>query len=77
MYLKKGSVILITDKNYIYEYVVCDTKIAYDTETYLISDVLAADRGRAVITLMTCYYSSKTGKRYFVIGEFVRKYPYG
>lgn len=76
MYLKKGSVIVITDKNYIYEYVVCDMKIAYDTETFLISDQLASQKGRPVITLMTCYYSSKTGKRYFVIGEFVRKYPY-
>lgn len=76
MYLKKGSLIFITDKNYIYEYVVCDTKIAYDTETYLISDHLAVQKGRPVITLMTCYYSSKTGKRYFVIGEFVKKYPY-
>ncbi|MEL7570761.1 MAG: class A sortase [Eubacteriaceae bacterium] len=76
MYIKKGCVILITDKNYIYEYVVCDMKIVYDTETFLISDQLASQKGRPVITLMTCYYSSKTGKRYFVIGEFVRKYPY-
>lgn len=76
MYIKKGSVILITDKRYIYEYVVSDTKIAYDTETYLISDQLAERKSKPLITLMTCYYSSKTGKRYFVIGEFVRKYPY-
>lgn len=76
MYIKKGSAILITDKSYIYEYVVCDTKIAYDSETFLISDQLAAQKGGPIITLMTCYYSSKTGKRYFVIGEFVKKYPY-
>ena len=76
MYLKKGSLILITDKNYVYEYAVCDTKIAYDTDTYMISDLLASQKGKPIITLMTCYYSSKTGKRYFVIGEFIRKYPY-
>ena len=25
---------------------------------------------------MTCYYSSKTGKRYFVLGDLVKNYPY-
>jgi len=76
MYIKKGSVILITDKSFIYEYIVYDIKVTDDTHSVMLSDKYAIQRGKPIITLMTCYYSSKTGKRYFVLGEFARKFKY-
>lgn len=76
MNIKKGSIIFITDKKYIYKYRVCDTCVTHDTKVGMISDAKSIEKGKPIITLMTCYYSSKTGKRYFVIGEYVTKYDY-
>ena len=33
------------------------------------------EQGKPIISLMTCYYSSKTGKRFFALGELVDEYP--
>lgn len=76
MNIKIGDIILITDKTDIYEYKVYQTKVVKDDEIIMITDEIARTRGKPVISLMTCYYSSKTGKRYFVIGEYVNKYPF-
>ena len=62
MDVKIDDVIKITDKN--------------DTAIYMIKNEEAQKRGNPIISLMTCYYSSKTGKRYFVLGDLVKTYPY-
>ncbi|EFM40109.1 sortase family protein [[Eubacterium] yurii subsp. margaretiae ATCC 43715] len=76
MDVKVGDIIRVTDKVNIYEYEVYDTVIINDTALYMIDDDRAVNRGNNIISLMTCYYSSKTGKRYFVLGDFVKKVPY-
>ena len=76
MDVKIGDKIRITDKYKIYEYQVYDTKTVNDDALDMISDDVATKRGKPVISLMTCYFSSSTGKRYFVIGELVDTYPY-
>lgn len=76
MDIKEGSIIKLTDKKTVYEYVVYETLILQDTSTEMIDDSKSVERGRPIITLMTCYFSSKTGKRFFAIGELAHEYPY-
>ncbi|MPW24658.1 sortase [Alkalibaculum sp. M08DMB] len=76
MDIKKGSIIKITDKKIVYEYSVYNTAVVSDTNLAMISDNKSNQRGTPIISLMTCYYSSKTGKRFFALGELVKEYPY-
>lgn len=76
MDVQVGDPIRITNKKTIYEYTVYEVKVVPDDALYIIDDKVAALYGKPVISLMTCYYSSKTGKRYFVLGELTKTYPY-
>lgn len=76
MDVKVGDPIRITNKKTIYEYTVYEVKVVPDDALYIIDDKVAKQKGAPVISLMTCYYSSKTGKRYFVMGELTKTYPY-
>ena len=76
MDVKVGDIIRVTDKVNIYEYKVYDTVTIDDKALYMIDDERALIHGNNIISLMTCYYSSNTGKRYFVLGDFVKKSPY-
>lgn len=76
MDIKKEDRIKITDKKTIFEYRVYKILVVEDTKTDIIEDKEEKVRGKPVISLMTCYYSSKTGKRYFVLGELRDQYPY-
>lgn len=76
MDIKIDDIIKVTNKSKIYEYKVYQTKTVDDTAIYMISNKEAEKRGNPIISLMTCYYSSKTGKRYFVLGDLVKSYPY-
>lgn len=76
MDVKVGDPIRITNKKTIYEYTVYEVKVVPDDALYIIDDKVAEQKGAPVISLMTCYYSSKTGKRYFVMGELTKTYPY-
>lgn len=71
-----GSLVKITDKEYIYEYEIYDTKVVLDTDLYMLDDNRWEKRGKPIISLMSCYYTSKNGKRFFALGELVEKYPY-
>lgn len=63
-----GSEILVSDGFYLYKYVTTNTYIVDDTKT----DMIDINKyPNPTISLMTCYYSSKTGKRFFAIGELV------
>jgi sortase A len=76
MDVKKGDVIRLTDNETIYEYIAYEVKTVPDTAVYIIEDREAKNRGNAILSLMTCYYSSSTGKRYFVMADFKTSYPY-
>lgn len=63
-----GSEILVSDGFYLYKYVTTNTYIVDDTKT----DMIDINKySNPTISLMTCYYSSNTGKRFFAIGELV------
>lgn len=76
MSIQNGSDVYLNDKNFIYHYRIYETKIALDSEIHLISDKLSEKKGNSVVSLMTCYKTSKSGKRFFAFGELISKYPY-
>ncbi|WP_113920642.1 class A sortase [Alkalibaculum bacchi] len=76
MDIKEGSTIYMTDKKTMYEYIVYKIEIVQDTAIEMLSDDRSNEREKPIASLMTCYYSSKTGKRFFAIGELVDQYPY-
>lgn len=71
-----GSQVKTTDKEYIYEYIIYDTKIVSETDLYMLDHMRAEERGKPILSLMSCYFTSKNGKRFFALGELVDKYPY-
>lgn len=76
MKIKYGDIIKLTNKKNIYEYKVVKTMKVKEDRTDLIGDgLLGQYDGRAIVSLMTCYYDVE-GYRYFVIGSFSRLYPY-
>lgn len=76
MDIQIGSKVKITDKKNIYEYEIYDTVIVPDTSFYMLEDERAKERGKPIISLMTCYYTSKNGKRFFALGELIDEYTY-
>lgn len=76
MDVKIGDGVYITDKETVYEYKIYDTVIVEDTAMYMLEDNESLKREKPIISLMTCYYSSKSGKRFFALGELVDEYPY-
>lgn len=76
MDIKNGSIIKLSNKITVYEYMVYETFVVPDTQINMISDNIATKKGKSVISLMTCYHSSRTGKRFFALGELVKEYPY-
>lgn len=75
MDIEVGNIVYITDKNQIYEYEIYDIVVVPDTAMYMIEDSEAEKKGRPIISLMTCYHTSKTGKRFFALGELIDQYP--
>ncbi len=74
MDIKIGSVVTITDKKNIYKYKIYDTVVVPDTAMEMLSDEIAEEKDKPIISLMTCYYSSKTGKRFFALGELYEEW---
>lgn len=76
MKIKDGDIIKLTNKKNIYEYQVFKSMKVKDDRIDLIGDgMMSQSDGRAMISLMTCYYDEE-GYRYFVFGKFNRLYPY-
>lgn len=71
-----GTLVNITDKKTIYEYEIYDIQVVEDTAFYMLDQNRAKKRGKPIISLMTCYYTSKNGKRFFALGELTNEYPY-
>ena len=76
MDIQVGSKVIISDKKNIYEYKTYDTVVVPDNAMDMIEDEKAEKKGKPIISLMTCYHSSRTGKRFFALGELVNKYPF-
>lgn len=75
MDIEVGSTVYITDKKIVYEYKIYDAIVVPDTAMDMLDNRRADERGKPIISLMTCYYSSKTEKRFFALGELVDEYP--
>lgn len=75
MDIQIGTIVYITDKETIFEYEIYDTVVVPDTAMEMLDNEKSEKRGKPIISLMTCYYSSKTGKRFFALGELVDEYP--
>lgn len=71
MDIEIGTSIYITNGEEIYEYRVYDTLVVADTEIEMLSDKKSDEIGKPIISLMTCYFSSDTGKRFFALGKLV------
>ncbi|WP_313758072.1 class A sortase [Tissierella sp.] len=74
MDIEIGSIVYITDKETIYEYTIYDTVVVSDTAMEMLDNKRAEEKGKPIISLMTCYYSSNTGKRFFALGELTDEY---
>lgn len=69
--INNGSLMYITDKYKIYVYKVYNQITVDETALDMIEDGIAIDRGKPVLSLMTCYLNGESGKRIFVQGELV------
>lgn len=76
MDIEKDTIVKITDKETIYKYKIYKTSLVPDTSIHLLDHEVAEKHGKPVISLMSCYYTSKNGKRFFAFGELIDKYPY-
>lgn len=70
MRVQKFDSVYLTDKEYVYEYVVTDTFIVPPTEGQVIDD----SQGEGIITLITCSDPAGTN-RWIVRGKFMKSYP--
>lgn len=75
MDIEIGTIVYITDKETIYEYTIYDNVVVPDTAMDMLHNKKSDERGKPIISLMTCYYSSNTGKRFFALGELTKEYP--
>lgn len=75
MDIQVGTIVYITDKKTIYEYEIYDLVVVPDTAMEMLDNKRSDEREKPIISLMTCYYSSKTEKRFFALGELVNEYP--
>lgn len=46
-----------------------------NTALDMLLDEKADERGKPILSLMTCYYTSKNGTRFFALGELAKRYP--
>lgn len=74
MDIEVDTIVYVSDGEKVYEYKTYETSVVPDSKIEMISDVKADEAGKPVISLMTCYFSSKTGKRFFAMGELVNQY---
>lgn len=76
MDIELDTIVMLVDKEMVYEYKIYDKVIVDETDFYMIEQQQSKKRGVPIVSLMTCYYTSKNGKRFFALGELVNEYPY-
>ncbi len=74
MDIEIGTKVYISDGEKIYVYQIYDTVVVPDTAIEMLSDEKSDEKGKPIISLMTCYFSSSTGKRFFALGELIDEY---
>ena len=74
MDIELDTMVYISDGEKVYEYEIYETLVVPDTAIEMISDEKADEVGKPLISLMTCYFTSKSGQRFFALGELVDKY---
>ena len=74
MDIELDTMVYVSDGKKMYEYKIYETLVVPDTALEMISDDKADEVGKPVISLMTCYFTSKSGKRFFALGELVDEY---
>lgn len=76
--LRAGDDIYISDKKDTYHYKVYASDIVPATSLHLITDQIAEEHGKPIISLMNCSYNANIGDydRLFVFGELVEVTPY-
>ena len=74
MDIELDTMVYVSDGKKMYEYEIYETLVVPDTALEMISDDKADEVGKPVISLMTCYFTSKSGKRFFALGELVDEY---
>lgn len=75
--IELDTIVMLVDKEKVYEYKIYDKVIVGETDFYMIEQEQSKKRGVPIVSLMTCYYTSKNGKRFFALGELINEYPYG
>ncbi|MBC8590198.1 class A sortase [Wansuia hejianensis] len=75
MDIEIGTIVYVSNGENIYEYEIYDRVLVPDTEIEMLSDERSKEVGKPIISLMTCYFSSDSGKRFFALGELVDEYP--
>lgn len=75
MDIEIGTIVYVSNGENIYEYEIYDRVLVPDTEIEMLSDERAKEVGKPIISLMTCYFSSDSGKRFFALGKLVNEYP--
>lgn len=75
MNIAVGTKVVVSDGTTVYEYEIYENVVVPDTTLEMILDKKSVERGKPIISLMTCYNSSKTGKRFFALGELIDEYP--
>lgn len=75
MDIELGAIAYVFDGEVTYEYEIYDTLIVPDTAIDVLSDERADEHGKPVLSLMTCHYTSKSGERFFALGELIDEYP--
>ncbi len=71
MDIELDTMVYISNKDTTYEYKIYETEVVPDSDLSILSDDRADEHGEPIISLMTCYYTSDTGKRFFAYGELV------
>lgn len=74
--IELDTIVLLVDKEMVYEYKIYDKVIVDETDFYMIDQQQSKKRGVPIVSLMSCYYTSKNGKRFFALGELTNEYPY-
>lgn len=75
MDIEIGTIVYVSNGENIYEYEIYDRVLVPDTEIEMLSDERVKEVGKPIISLMTCYFSSDSGKRFFALGKLVNEYP--
>ena len=74
--IQPGTRVQINNKKIVYEYEIYHVQVVLDTSFYMLDESRTGRNGKPIISLMTCYYTSANGKRFFALGELVDEYPY-